>query len=102
MSPTVFDTLNYVHKLKDVGVPEKQAETHARALADIIESNLATKHDIKEIERDIEEVRKEIEQIRRDMATKTDLEKTKTEIIKWVAGMIVAQAAIVAALVKLL
>jgi len=38
--------------------------------------------------------------------TKKDLEealaRTKVEIIKWVAGMLVAQAAIVATLVKLL
>ena len=38
--------------------------------------------------------------------TKNDLEealaRTKAEIIKWVAGMLVAQAAIVATLVKLL
>ncbi len=36
------------------------------------------------------------------MATKKDVEKAKVEIIKWVAGMLVVQAAIVATLVKLL
>ena len=41
-----------------------------------------------------------------ELATRADLQaeiaKAKVEIIKWVAGMLVAQAAIVATLVKLL
>ncbi len=36
------------------------------------------------------------------IATKNDLTCTKVEIIKWEAGMLVAQAAIVATLVSLL
>ncbi|RMG89367.1 MAG: DUF1640 domain-containing protein [Candidatus Dadabacteria bacterium] len=36
------------------------------------------------------------------LATKEDLTRAKVEIIKWVAGMLVAQAAVVAAMVKLL
>ncbi len=40
--------------------------------------------------------------IKAEMATKVDLANTKVEIIKWVAGMLVAQAAVVATLVKLL
>jgi hypothetical protein len=36
------------------------------------------------------------------MATKADLADAKTDLIKWVAGMLVAQAAVVATLVKLL
>jgi len=46
------------------------------------------------------------EAIRKDLATKADLElklaETKADLIKWVAGMLVAQSAIIAALVKLL
>jgi hypothetical protein len=37
-----------------------------------------------------------------ELVTKKDLTETKVEIIKWVAGMLVAQVAIVAALLKLL
>ena len=40
--------------------------------------------------------------INSDLVTKRDLVEAKVEIIKWVAGMLVAQAAIVATLVKLL
>ena len=45
------------------------------------------------------------ETIRKDLATKADLDKlaeTKADLIKWVAGMLIAQSAIIAALVKLL
>lgn len=70
-----FDTLAYAKKLKSAGVPEAQAEIQAEALKEIINSELVTKRDLTE---------------------------AKVKIIKWVAGMLVAQAAIVATLVKLL
>ncbi len=77
-----FDTLAFAKKMKEAGFTEKQAEAQAEALGEIIGANLATK--------------KDIEQLRKEIA------ETKVEIIKWVAGMLVAQAAIIAALVKLL
>ncbi len=43
-----------------------------------------------------------IQQQKEELATKNDLNEIKADIIKWVAGMLVAQAAIVATLVKLL
>ena len=79
-----FDTHSYVKKLKAVGFTEEQAEVQAETLATIIEDRIATKQDLK------------------DLATKADPADAKLEIIKWVAGMLVAQAAIVATLVKLL
>jgi hypothetical protein len=81
-----FDTLAYVKKLKAAGVPEKQAEVQAETFAEIIEDRIATKHDILLLKQEL----------------KLGLADTKAEIIKWVAGMLVAQAAIVATLVKLL
>ena len=44
-----FDTLEYVHKLKEAGVPEKQAEIHAKALSEIVQSNLAIRQEIEKI-----------------------------------------------------
>lgn len=79
---TTFDTLAFSKKLKEAGFTEKQAEVQAEALAGIIDTNLATKYDIKMLE--------------------LKIEKAKSEIIKWVAGMLVVQGAIIAALVKLL
>jgi len=61
------------------GVPENQAEIHAEAIAGLIDEQLATKKDLQILEANV-----------------------TARIIRWVAGMLVAQAAIVATLVKLL
>ncbi|MBF0487647.1 MAG: DUF1640 domain-containing protein [Nitrospirae bacterium] len=39
---------------------------------------------------------------RKDLATKADLESAKSDIIKWVAAMLVAQAAAIAGMFRLL
>jgi len=86
MATITFDTLAFVKQLKSAGFSDTQAEIQAQAinqaLADFQDSRL------------------------NELATKADLQaeiaKAKVEIIKWVAGMLVAQAAIVATLVKLL
>ncbi len=85
-----FDTLAFAKRLKNAGVPEKQAEVQAEAFAEIIEDRIASKQDIKDLELTMKQ----------DL--KLALANTRVEIIKWVAGMLVAQAAIVATLVKLL
>jgi len=92
-----FDTLAYVKKLKAAGVPEKQAEVQAETFAEIIEDRIATKHDILLLKQDLKELELSLKQ-----ELRLGLADTKAEIIKWVAGMLVAQAAIVATLVKLL
>ena len=50
MNTIMFDTHNYVKKLKAVGVPEEQAEVHVDAIAGLIEEQLASKRDLKELE----------------------------------------------------
>ena len=79
MATAIFDTLAYAKKLKEAGVPENQAEIHAEAIAELIDEQLATKKDLQILEANVTE-----------------------RIIRWVAGMLVAQAAIIATLVKLL
>ena len=46
----VFDTLAYAKKLKAVGFTEEQAEVQAEALSDLINDQLSTKQDLKELE----------------------------------------------------
>ncbi len=60
----------------------------------------AVAREISEIFRD--SARQLIAQQQEVLATKADLTQAKVEIIKWVAGMLLAQAAIVATLVRLL
>jgi len=80
-----FDTLAYAKKLIAAGVPEKQAEVQVEIFAEIIDERIATKHDLKEQENKL----------------LIEKNRSKSDIIKWVAGMLVAQAAIVATLIKL-
>jgi len=80
MSTATFDTLKFVRKLTDAGIPREQAEAEAEALVDALGGA--------------------------DLVTKAyldaRLESAKADIIKWLAGLLLAQAGLVAALVKLL
>ena len=50
MTMLALNTLAYAKKLIAAGVPERQAEAQAEALAEIVEDTLATKLDIKALE----------------------------------------------------
>ena len=90
ISAISFDTLAYAKKLIAAGVPAEQAEVQAETFAEIIDERPATKYDLKEMETILRRDIKELES------------RITANIIKWIAGMLVAQAAIVATLVKLL
>ena len=81
-----FDTHKFVKHLTGVGFTEQQAEALASEQVDLLNSNLATKTDIEQINADLERLRlatkADLEQLR--LATKTDIEQlrlaTKTDI----------------------
>ena len=122
----IFDTFDYAKKLQRAGLTEEQASVHVEALRTLIEHDLATKQDIANVQRDIAELRKEtqqsieslrketqqgIESLRKETDVKLaelnvslvkEIATAKAETIKWVAGMLVAQGAVFATLVKLL
>ncbi len=50
MTTITFDTHVFVKKLKAVGFTEEQAEVFASEQARLIEDQLATKHDLLELE----------------------------------------------------
>jgi hypothetical protein len=79
MAAVAFDTLAYVKKLRAVGFTEEQAEVQAEALSDALGEQLVTKQHL-------------------DMR----LSEVKSDVIKWVAAMLVAQAGVIATLMKLL
>lgn len=45
----MYDTLMYVKKLEAVGVPRNQAEAQVEIMSQIVDSNFATKHDLKDL-----------------------------------------------------
>ena len=86
MASIAFDTHAFVKELTAAGMPEAQAEVLANSQAKLIDEQLATKKDLKELE----------ERLRRDMK---ELEFRLT--IRLGSMMVIAVGA-VAALVKLL
>lgn len=55
MSTITFDTLKFADTLKAAGVPDKQAEAEARAVAAAIgEVDVATRRDIEDLRREMQ------------------------------------------------
>lgn len=77
MTTATFDTLGYFEKLKAAGVPEAQAKVQVEVMQSVVRS-----YD---------------EATRQDLATKGDLSDTKHELLKWMMGMMVAQTALLVA-----
>ena len=128
-SPMIFDTHQSVKELIKSGFTEGQAEGQVKLIITIIEDKLATKADLKKLEAvlrsDMEkletslrgdmqkiearlrgEMQKMDASLRSDMQTMenkllTEILHTRSEIIKWVAGLMVAQLAFIAALIKI-
>jgi len=92
-----FDTLAYANRLREVGVPEKQAKVQVEMLAEVIENNLATKQDITSVKQDIKSLKKDLES-----NLEIRLAQLKNELIKWVFGFFIAQAAIIISCSKLI
>lgn len=57
----VFDTLRSVEELQEAGIPENQAKAQVRVFQQIIESDLATKRDMKELEQKLQQEMRELE-----------------------------------------
>lgn len=49
----MFDTLKYSRILEAVGLSREQAEAHIRIISEIVEGDLATKHDIERLRTEI-------------------------------------------------
>ncbi|MBD5608578.1 MAG: hypothetical protein HDQ93_06995 [Desulfovibrio sp.] len=112
MSIIAFDTLAYSKRLQQGGIPQEQAEAMAQANAEAFakiaeERELATRRDIesaklalrKDIETTALALRKDIETVKLEL--KNDFQKeianTKHELLKWTAGMIATQGAVIVA-----
>jgi len=92
-----FDTHAYVKKLVTVGVSEKQAEVQAETLTELLDNNLATKRDLKELETSLKRDIKELE-----ASTQRDLKELEMRLTIRLGAIMAGGIAIVATLVKLL
>lgn len=89
----MVDTLKIYQRLKSADLNDKAAKEIAEVFKETIDEQLATKTDVAILRTDLEKLRIELT---------AEIQKSKVETIKWVAGMLVAQAAIITTLIKLL
>jgi hypothetical protein len=83
MATITFDTQELVNELESSGFTRQQSEIVVSVLKKA-QGELATKADIA------------------PLASKNDLLELKVDIVKWVGALMLAQVAVIAALVKLL
>ena len=70
----MFNEHAYIKRMTACGFNEQQAEALAAEQGDLL-NNLATRADIKKIDRRFDKVEQEIKDIRQNMATKEDIKK---------------------------
>ena len=108
MTAITFDTLAYSKKLRAVGVKEEQAEVQAEILAAVIDEQMASSRDLRELELAMKHDLKELE-----LAMKHDLKELEfrldykidsleQNLILKLGGMLVVGIGAVATLVKIL
>jgi hypothetical protein len=93
-----FDTYKFVETLTASGIPEAQAKAEMEALNNALNETINDYYP----ELSFSESLINDSFAVRDLATKLDLETVKVELIKWMAGLLLAQGALVVTLVKLL
>ena len=79
MATITFDTLKFTKRLEAAGVVAEHAEAIAEAFSEATGTELVTKDYLR-----------------------AEMEAAKSDMIKWMAGLLLAQAGLIAALVKLL
>ena len=87
MATLAMDTHRIVKRLKDAGFTDSQAET----LTDIIAETRAS---------DLADVATKVD--RAPLATKADVAELEVKIIEWLVPLLLGQAGLIVALVKLL
>jgi len=84
--PNTFNPITFAQTLADGGFTEPQAQTLAKAIYQLIESELVTKSDLQAFGLEVDR----------------KLEKLKSELIQWMFGAVVVQSGVTAVLFKLM
>lgn len=90
MTSFILDTLAYSELLKAGGFTEQQAATQARALAEILDRQMATKT---EVDAHNNALKHDIELLRLEL--KRDIAETKAELTRWVIGAGLLQTTVI-------
>ncbi|WP_295586872.1 hypothetical protein [uncultured Lamprocystis sp.] len=97
MATFILDTLAYSETLKAGGFSEQQAATQARALAEILDRQMATKAEVAEHENNLQHAIEVLRlELKRDLAeTNTRIAETKADLTRWVIGVGFLQTTII-------
>lgn len=81
-NPIFFDTLQYVKKLREAGVAENVAEIQAEAFKEVMENNLASKQDIKDLRQDMLAMKKDLTHDIEGLSRNIELVKKDVVMVK--------------------
>ncbi len=102
--PRPLTQIEIMHRLKKVGFTQEQAEAHAQIVTEVNENGLATKQDLKDLEKNTETefalLRKDIELFKAE--TKKDLEALKFDLTARITIIFTSVIAILTAIQKFL
>ncbi len=93
----MFNTLNYAKMLEEAGFSRVQAETSVKLLVDVMEEKLASKQDLKDLQKDLQA---EMNHRFNSVEQKFDLLESRMTIK--MGAMLAASIAILTAIQKLL
>ena len=88
-----LDILRMQRRLRDVGIPQEQAEAFAEEIAHLITGQLATKADLQELRNEMNgklaALAGQLAEVRNELANvKVAMADFKTGIAKWAVGLI--------------
>ena len=93
----VFDTHRFIKRLVETGMDERTAEVLAEEQVSLLNSNLATKFQLTEVDMRLSARIAEVE-----AGLLKKLAELETLLLKWMVGLLVAQTGLVVTLIKLL
>ena len=100
MSALAFDSYTFVKDLIQAGMPEPQAEVLANQQQQLLAEQLASKLDIKTLQRDLKELDAKIEASKTEL--KRDIKELGAQLTIKLGGMLVVGISTIAVLMKLL
>ncbi len=100
MGEAMVDSLRIYERLKATRGRDALVREIAGVFGELVDTKLATKHDLDRLR---SELQADIEKLRISTEARIDAKgmEVKHDLIRWVAGMLLAQAGLIAAIVKL-
>ncbi len=95
-----FDTLDYFEKIKNAGFTEEQAKVQVEAMQGVVRSYDEARRKELAAKGDIQDLRLEMKSM--EMRLSEKIEANKHEILKWMVGTMVAQTALIVAVIAFL